>query len=100
MISDRLYHPNTCMAQDPETGRMEESIELAQCGSAMAEKAKSLGWKGSRLCFRDTLMAASQNSSDPDDLGPMGEFSNLKAELHIPRQDGKKLRHAIKNCET
>ena len=55
VILDRLYRPNTCMAQDPEEGRMAESTELAQGGSAMIEKAKSIGWKDAKLLFRDTI---------------------------------------------
>lgn len=55
MISDRLYRHNTCMAPDPEEGCMDESVEFAQGGSAMIEKAKSIGWKDAKLLFRDTI---------------------------------------------
>ena len=89
MISDRLYRHNTCMAPDPEEGCMDESVEFAQGGSAMIEKAKSVGRKGAKRRFRDTLRAARQNSSDPDDVGQMTEFANLKADLYMPRQERK-----------
>ena len=89
MISDRLYRHDTCMAQDPESGCVAESIELAQGGSEMAEMAKSIGWKGSKLWFRDTIRGSLRNSSDPDDLGRMEEFPNLKADLYMIRQERK-----------
>ena len=40
MILERLYHPNTCLVQDPETGCLPEAVELAQGGEAMINKAK------------------------------------------------------------
>ena len=75
--------------QDPETGCLPEAVELAQGGEAMINKAKSIGWKGSKLWLRDTLRAARHQSSDPDDLGPMKEFADLKADLYLLRQERK-----------
>ena len=89
MILERLYRPNTCLVQDPETGCLPEAAELAQGGEAMINKAKSIGWKGAKLWFRDTLRAARHQPSDPDDFGPMEEFADLKADLYLLRQERK-----------
>ena len=89
MILGRLYHPIACIVQDPESGRLPEAAELAQGGEAIIHKAKSIGWKGAKLWFRDTLRAARHQPNDPDDLGPMWEFADLKADLYMIRQGRK-----------
>ena len=89
MSLERLYRPNTCMVQGPETGRVAEAAELAQGGSAMIEKAKSIGREGAKLWPRGAPRAAGRNSSDPDDVAPMKEFPNLKADLYMIRQERK-----------
>ena len=56
------------------------------------QQGESIGRKGAKLWFRDTLRAARHQSSDPDDLGPMEEFADLKADLYLLRQERKEIK--------
>ena len=75
---------------------MPEAVELAQGGASMINKAKSIGWKGAKLWFRDTIRAARHLSNDPDDLGPMKEFDDLNADLYMLRQERKENREKFR----
>ena len=84
------------MVQDPETGCFPEAVELAQGGEAMINKAKSIGWKGAKLWFRDTLRASRHQPSGPDGLGHMEEFADLEDDLYLLRKERKENREKFR----